>query len=95
MGDVPDKPDPTGLIKLSRKLLSKDLGPNTVPIGYIGDTVADVLTIQRAREEIPTQKFLSFAVVPPHLHKPENSSFKMIYERQLKRSWSRYSSSIN
>ncbi len=84
MEDAPEKPDPTGLIKLSEKLLSKSLGSKRPPIGYIGDTVADVKTIQKAREEIPNQKFFSFAIAPPHLHREENKSKRRQYEKKLK-----------
>jgi hypothetical protein len=48
---------------------------------YLGDTVADVLTVQRARAKCPAQRFLSFAVAPPHLHsKPER---RAAYEAKL------------
>jgi len=84
MGDAPEKPDPRGLITLSRKILSKQLGPNTPPIAYIGDTVADVLTVKNARKHEPTQSFLSIAVAPPHLHHPQKLLEREIYERMLK-----------
>ncbi|KGG13468.1 MULTISPECIES: TIGR01548 family HAD-type hydrolase [Prochlorococcus] len=84
MGDVPDKPDPTGLIELSQEIYGMNLGSNAPVIGYLGDTVADVLTVKRARKEIPTQSFLSIAIAPPHLHQPENLSFRLQYESQLK-----------
>ena len=48
---------------------------------YLGDTVADVLTVQRAREQHPGQRFLSLAVAPPHLHgQPEQ---RAAYEAKL------------
>ncbi|MEN9860023.1 MAG: hypothetical protein RLZZ515_505, partial [Cyanobacteriota bacterium] len=49
MGDAPDKPDPTGFLRLAGNLLG-DLGATSAPVAYIGDTVADVLTVQRARQ---------------------------------------------
>ncbi len=85
MGDVPDKPDPTGLLNLSSKLLDSNLGEKTPPIAYVGDTVADVLTVQRARKVSPFQRFVSIAVAPPHLHKPKESSNRLVYEKQLKK----------
>lgn len=68
MGDAPDKPDPTGLLSLAGQLAGGPLGAGTPPVVYLGDTVADVLTVQRAREQHPEQRFLSLAVAPPHLH---------------------------
>ena len=48
MGDAPDKPDPTGLLRLAERLLA---GETPEWIAYIGDTVADVQTVLRAREQ--------------------------------------------
>ena len=50
MGDAPDKPDPTGLIRLAEQLAAGE-----VPrwIAYIGDTVADVQTVGNARQQRP------------------------------------------
>jgi HAD superfamily phosphatase len=72
MGDAPDKPDPTGLLRLADQLLGgspgRGLGPSAPPVAYLGDTVADVLTVVNAREHCPQQQFLALAVAPPHLH---------------------------
>ncbi len=84
MEDAPEKPNPKGLIKMSSNLLSEPLGKNAPPIAYLGDTVADVLTIQRARKKIPDQKFVSFAIAPPHLHSKEEILNRKSYEYQLK-----------
>jgi HAD superfamily phosphatase len=67
MGDAPDKPDPTGLLQLAR-VLGGEPGPQAPPVAYLGDTVADVLTVQNARRACPGQHFISLAVAPPHLH---------------------------
>nr|WP_225322963.1 TIGR01548 family HAD-type hydrolase [Synechococcus sp. RSCCF101] len=73
MGDAPDKPDPTGLIRLSRTLIDRDGGAGTAPrVAYLGDTVADVLTVQAARREHPAIDWLSLAVPPPHLNGSES-----------------------
>lgn len=81
MGDAPDKPDPTGLLQLASRLAGESLGAGAAPVVYLGDTVADVLTVQRARAKCPAQRFLSFAVAPPHLHsKPER---RAAYEAKL------------
>ena len=84
MGDAPDKPNPSGLLKLARILADKPLGQGVPPIAYLGDTVADVLTIQKAQRQVPNQKFLSLAVAPPHLHKPEHIAAREEYENTLK-----------
>lgn len=81
MGDAPDKPDPTGLLRLATRLAGGGLGAGAPPVIYLGDTVADVITVQRARAECPEQRFLSLAVAPPHLHgQPEA---RAAYEAKL------------
>ncbi|MCP9891310.1 TIGR01548 family HAD-type hydrolase [Cyanobium sp. Aljojuca 7D2] len=82
MGDAPDKPDPTGLLQLAAPLAGGMLGPETPAVAYLGDTVADVRTVQRARAQCPGQRFLSLAVAPPHLHgQPEA---RAAYEARLR-----------
>ena len=83
MGDAPDKPDPAGLLRLGEALAGAALGPGCPPIAYLGDTVADVHTVQRARREVPGQAFLSLAVAPPHLHPPELGDNRRHYEQKL------------
>lgn len=68
MGDAPDKPNPEGLLQLARELIGGDLGPQAPPVAYLGDTVADVLTVVNARKAYPLQRFFAFGVAPPHLH---------------------------
>ncbi len=83
MGDAPEKPDPTGLIKIALDFLAKPLGQEMPSISYIGDTVADVLTIQKARKRYPAQRFISFAVAPPHLSNEKTCFERKAYEKQL------------
>jgi len=86
MGDAPDKPDPTGLLQLAGSLLKGHgarLGPDAPAVAYLGDTVADVQTVLRARERMPEQRFLSLAVSPPHLHGPGQEQRRHAYEQQL------------
>ena len=64
MGDAPDKPDPTGLLRLAERLLA---GETPEWIAYIGDTVADVQTVLRAREQRPELHWTSVGVTPPHV----------------------------
>ncbi|MEY4431667.1 MAG: hypothetical protein RLZZ533_1603 [Cyanobacteriota bacterium] len=83
MGDAPDKPDPTGLLRLAEQLLQAPLGEAAAPVAYLGDTVADVLTVARAREQRPQQRFISLAVPPPHLQAPEAAERRQRYGQQL------------
>ena len=82
MGDAPDKPDPTGFLRLAERLAGP-LGPAAPPVAYLGDTVADVLTVQRARRLVPAQRFLALAVAPPHLQRPEAAERRGAYEAHL------------
>ena len=83
MGNAPDKPDPTGLIQLATNLYGGQLGEKAPPIAYVGDTVADVITVINARESQPQQTFLSLGVAPPHLHKQESRIERLSYEKGL------------
>ena len=84
MGEAPEKPNPIGLVQLASKLAGKSLGSELPPVGYVGDTVADVLTIKNAIEKIPKQKFISMAVAPPHLQKKNKKYERLKYEENLK-----------
>ena len=84
MGDAPDKPNPEGLINLSEKLLGRKLGKTIIPIAYVGDTIADIKTIINARKKIPSQKFLSIGVAPPHLHLDSRLEERNLYELNLR-----------
>jgi len=84
MGDAPDKPDPKGFIYLSKKLLGDKLGSSNIPIGYVGDTIADINTVMNAKKEIPSQKFISIGIAPPHLHLKSRLNERNSYEKNLK-----------
>ncbi len=86
MGDAPDKPDPKGFINLSRKLLGNKLGASNIPIAYVGDTIADINMVINARKEIPSQKFISIGISPPHLHLKSRSKERNEYEKNLRNS---------
>ena len=90
MGDAPDKPNPTGLTQLASSILGGQLGSGCPPIAYLGDTVADVITIKQARKKFPDQKFVSFAIAPPHLHSLKAQSKRIIYESNLKKAGADY-----
>ena len=84
MGDAPDKPNPKGFIKLSKKLLGDKLGPSNIPIAYVGDTIADINTVINAKKEIPYQKFISIGIAPPHLHLKSRLKERNSYETNLR-----------
>jgi len=84
MGDAPDKPNPKGFIELSKKLLGNKLGPSNIPIAYVGDTIADINTVINARKEIPSQKFISIGIAPPHLHLDSRLIERNSYEINLR-----------
>ena len=84
MEDAPDKPDPKGFINLSKNLLGNKLGESNIPIAYVGDTIADINTVINARKEIPSQKFISIGIAPPHLHLDSRLKERNSYERNLR-----------
>ena len=84
MGDAPDKPDPRGFIDLSKKLIGDKLGASNIPIAYVGDTIADINTVVNARKAIPSQKFISIGIAPPHLHLKSRLKERNSYEKNLK-----------
>ena len=83
MGDAPEKPDPTGFINLSKKLLGDKLGSSNISIAYVGDTIADINTVINARKVIPSQKFISIGIAPPHLHSKSRFKERNSYEKNL------------
>ncbi len=85
MGDAPEKPNPKGFINLSKKLLGDKLGSSNIPIAYVGDTIADINTVINARKEIPSQKFISIGISPPHLHLESRLKERNAYEENLKK----------
>tara|TARA_Y100001978_G_scaffold185706_1_gene184898 strand:+ start:2377 stop:3165 length:789 start_codon:yes stop_codon:yes gene_type:complete len=84
MGDAPDKPNPEGFLRLAKNLLDNDIGHNCPPIAYVGDTIADVQTVNNSRKLFPTQKFISIAISPPHLQIKSNIKKRLQYESKLK-----------
>ncbi|HBQ99834.1 MAG TPA: TIGR01548 family HAD-type hydrolase, partial [Cyanobacteria bacterium UBA11691] len=46
----------------------------TLPVFYVGDTVADMKTVERARAEQPDRLWVAIGVLPPHVQEtPEQS----------------------
>jgi HAD superfamily phosphatase len=65
MEDAPGKPDPTGLLATVRQL--ENGLDKTSAIIYIGDTVADMYTVQKARELDSSRTWIAVGVLPPHV----------------------------
>jgi len=84
MGDAPEKPNPKGLINLAKKLIGDELSESNIPIAYVGDTIADINTVKNARKEIPSQKFISIGIAPPHLHLNSRLKERNSYETNLR-----------
>lgn len=63
MEDAPGKPNPSGLFALITQLAA----PTVPPVIYVGDTVADMHTIQRARQQQPEGHWWAVGVLPPHV----------------------------
>lgn len=64
MEDAPGKPDPTGLVHIVRQL--EATVAQTLPVLYVGDTVADMQTVQNAHQQYPGQSWIAVGVIPPH-----------------------------
>jgi HAD superfamily phosphatase len=67
MEDAPGKPDPTGLFMAVAKLGLQHGNIDSLPIVYVGDTVADMQTIIKARAVQPERNLIAVGVLPPHI----------------------------
>ncbi|AFY59405.1 TIGR01548 family HAD-type hydrolase [Synechococcus sp. PCC 6312] len=65
MEDAPSKPNPTGLFQALEQL-NFPLQPNSTVI-YVGDTVADMLTIKQAQQQADYGHWVAVGVIPPHV----------------------------
>ncbi|MGB8701178.1 MAG: TIGR01548 family HAD-type hydrolase [Thermosynechococcaceae cyanobacterium] len=85
MEDAPGKPDPQGLFQAiallaQRHGFSSDLSvPFGFPILYVGDTVADMHTVERAKQIYPMQQWLGVGVIPPHVQ--QRSPYTQLLEK--------------
>ena len=66
MEDAAGKPDPTGLL-LAVKQLEIKASKLANAVVYIGDTVADMLTVLKARTCDPSYNYVAVGVIPPHV----------------------------
>jgi HAD superfamily phosphatase len=67
MEDAPGKPDPQGLFMAVTRLGLRSEQIDSLPIVYVGDTVADMHTILNARVIQPDRHSIAVGVLPPHI----------------------------
>lgn len=72
MEDAPGKPDPTGLFATLNIL--ENSSETTSTIIYVGDTVADMYTITKARELQPHRIWIGVGILPPHVQETKERS---------------------
>jgi len=82
MEDAPGKPDPTGLFVTIDKLQQQHQVDWEMPVIYVGDTVADMYTVLKAREVQPERVWIGVGVLPPHVQ--ETAERSKAYEEILK-----------
>lgn len=80
MEDAPGKPDPTGLFATIQQLEDNSDVPGTVI--YVGDTVADMYTVQKASLLQPNRHWIGVGILPPHVQ--ETSERSEAYAEALK-----------
>ncbi|WP_204106662.1 MULTISPECIES: TIGR01548 family HAD-type hydrolase [Spirulina sp. CCY15215] len=81
MEDAPGKPDPTGLFETVKQLEIKHNLAANLPVFYAGDTVADMYTVEKARELYPERIWIGVGILPPHVQSSPES--RESYETQL------------
>jgi HAD superfamily phosphatase len=70
MEDAPGKPDPTGLFAAVHYLEQGNIdNTNPATVIYVGDTVADMHTVEKARSQEPRRNWVGIGVLPPHVYK--------------------------
>lgn len=67
MEDAPGKPDPTGLLDAVQQLEQQFGYSKNAPVIYVGDTVADIYTAQKAQVLHPDRRWLGVGILPPHV----------------------------
>jgi HAD superfamily phosphatase len=65
MEDAPGKPDPTGLFATINLL--ENGGDKKQTVIYVGDTVADMHTVEKARSLDNSRTWVGVGVLPPHV----------------------------
>ncbi|MEO1592696.1 MAG: HAD-IA family hydrolase, partial [Cyanobacteria bacterium J06632_22] len=76
MEDAPGKPDPTGLMQVVQAISTEPR-----PVIYAGDTVADMVTITRAKAAYPNRQWAAVGVLPPHVQ--QDADYRDRYSQTL------------
>ena len=63
MEDAPSKPDPQGMFDT----ISQIEADSDIPAFYLGDTVADMYTVAKAKEIDPQRQWIGVGILPPHV----------------------------
>lgn len=80
MEDAPGKPDPTGLFATINLLeIAKQDQNKKQPVIYVGDTVADMHTVAKAKILDSSRTWVSVGVLPPHVQ--ETPSRRDAYQK--------------
>lgn len=79
MEDAPGKPDPTGLLMATEAIELQD--SVLTPVLYLGDTVADMYTVTRAKEVASDRSWLAVGILPPHVQ--TNPQTQADYQQKL------------
>lgn len=66
MEDAPSKPDPSGLLAAVQQLDERAMEAD-LPVFYVGDTVADLYTVQQAQILKRSRTWIGVGVLPPHV----------------------------
>ncbi len=72
MGDAAGKPAPTGLFATVREL--ENGIEQKLAIVYVGDTVADMYTVENARRLDSSRPWIGVGVLPPHVQETASRS---------------------
>ncbi len=82
MEDAPGKPDPTGLVATIEQIKQRYPVVGEIPVIYVGDTVADMYTIEKAKALYPERRWIGVGILPPHVQ--ETAERRNGYEEILK-----------
>ncbi len=72
MEDAPGKPDPTGLLATVEQLQQGI--DKMLPVVYVGDTVGDMYTVEKARSLFPQRMWIGVGILPPHVQVTQRRS---------------------
>ena len=79
MEDAPGKPDPSGLFA-TINILENDSNQKQTVV-YVGDTVADMHTVEKAKSVDNSRTWLAVGVLPPHVQ--EIAEVREAYTQKL------------